>query len=105
MMYRTFLELGVYPAFAVVKVDDTGVGIAEGLAAGSWTVGVTVTGNEFGLNLAETATLPPSEFAARQERAQSKLTAAGAHYLVDSVAELMPVLFTIEGRLARDERP
>jgi phosphonoacetaldehyde hydrolase len=105
MMYRTFLELGVYPASAVVKVDDTGVGIAEGIAAGSWTVGVTVTGNEFGLNLAETATLPPSEFAARQGRAEAKLTAAGAHYLVDSVEDLMPALYAIEGRLARGERP
>ena len=62
-----------------MKVDDTEVGIAEGLNAGSWTVGVAVTGNVFGLSLAETAALPPAEFAPRRERAEAKLTAAGAH--------------------------
>jgi phosphonoacetaldehyde hydrolase len=49
MMYRTFCDLGVWPARAVVKVDDTGVGIAEGLNAGCWTVGIALTGNAFGL--------------------------------------------------------
>ena len=39
MMYRTFLDLAVWPAHTVVKVDDTGVGIGEGLNAGCWTVG------------------------------------------------------------------
>ncbi|MEJ1977258.1 MAG: phosphonoacetaldehyde hydrolase [Acetobacteraceae bacterium] len=34
MMYRTFADLGVYPPRAVVKVDDTVPGIAEGRAAG-----------------------------------------------------------------------
>ena len=39
MMYRCFADLGVWPAWSVVKVDDTEAGIAEGKAAGSWTVG------------------------------------------------------------------
>jgi phosphonoacetaldehyde hydrolase len=31
--------------------------------------------------------------------------AEGAHYVVDSVAELLPVLDQIQARLARGERP
>ena len=35
----------------------------------------------------------------------NKLERAGAHYVIDSVADLMPVVHEIEGRLARGERP
>ena len=35
----------------------------------------------------------------------AKLGAAGAHYVIDGVADLVPVLRAIEGRLARGERP
>jgi phosphonoacetaldehyde hydrolase len=37
--------------------------------------------------------------------AVKKLEAAGAHYVIDSVAELMPVAHAIERRLANGERP
>ena len=105
MMYRTFLDLGVWPAHAVVKVDDTGVGIAEGLNAGCWTVAVAVSGNAFGLNPAETAALSAAEFAAMRAKAYADLRRTGAHYVIDSVADIDAVLDKIEGKLARGERP
>ncbi len=105
MMYRTFLELGVGPAWTVVKVDDTGVGIGEGLAAGTWTVGVALTGNAFGLSPEATAALDPAEFTARSAKAHGELRAAGAHEVIDSIRDLPLALARIEGRLARFERP
>lgn len=105
LLYRAFLELAVWPAAACIKIDDTEVGIAEGLNAGAWTVGVAVTGNLFGLSLADSKALPPAEFATRRAAAASRLAAAGAHYIIDGVADLMPVVSEIEGRLARGERP
>lgn len=105
MMYRTFLDLGVHPAAAVVKVDDTEPGIAEGLAAGTWTVGVAVSGNAMGLSLDELRALTPTEFASRRAAAVATLTKAGAHFVIDSVADLMPILDQIDGRLTRGERP
>jgi len=105
MMYRCFIDLNVWPAHAVVKVDDTEVGIAEGLNAGCWTVGVSLTGNAFGLTAEETARLPAAEFAAMKAAAEARLVAAGAHYVIDSVAAIDPVIDAIEGRLARGERP
>ncbi|MGI3903644.1 MAG: phosphonoacetaldehyde hydrolase [Janthinobacterium lividum] len=105
MIYRTLLDLGVWPAWSTVKVDDTEVGIAEGLNAGCWTVGVAVTGNVFGLSEADTADLSAADFDRRRAEAGAKLGGAGAHYVVDGVADLMPILFEIEGRLARGERP
>jgi phosphonoacetaldehyde hydrolase len=105
LLYRAFLDLAVWPASTCIKIDDTEVGIAEGLNAGAWTVGVAVTGNVFGLSLADTKALAPAEFQARREAATARLAGAGAHYIIDSVADLMPVVHAIEGRLARGEKP
>jgi phosphonoacetaldehyde hydrolase len=105
MMYRTFLDLGVWPASRVVKVDDTEVGIAEGLNAGCWTVGVAVTGNLFGLSAADAAALAPEDFERRRAAAYGKLTRAGSHHVVDGVWDLERALDSIEGALARGERP
>jgi phosphonoacetaldehyde hydrolase len=105
MMYKTFLDLDVHPAWSVVKVDDTEVGIAEGLNAGCWTVGVALTGNLLGLTVEETKSLSAADLAERRQRATQRLVAAGAHYTIDSVADLVPVLHAIEERAVRGERP
>jgi phosphonoacetaldehyde hydrolase len=105
MLYKTFLDLAIWPASSAIKVDDTEVGIAEGLNAGAWAVGVSVSGNVFGLSLEETRALDRGEYERRRAEAAKKLEAAGAHYVIDSVADLMPVVGAIEARLARGERP
>ena len=64
MIYKACAELGVWPLSRVVKVDDAEVGIAEGKAAGAFTVGVA-SGNALGLSLEALQALPPSERAAR----------------------------------------
>ncbi|MGF6856379.1 phosphonoacetaldehyde hydrolase [Paraburkholderia sp. CI3] len=105
MIYRTLPQLGVWRAKEAIKVDDTEVGIEEGINAGTWAVGVAVSGNAFGMSEAEVKALPADEFAARRNAATARLKAAGAHYVIDSVADLMPVVYDIEARLARGERP
>jgi phosphonoacetaldehyde hydrolase len=105
MMYKCFLDLDVGPASSVVKVDDTEAGIAEGLAAGCWTVGVTLSGNAVGLSREELASLSEAELVARRDRATRQLARAGAHFLIDSAAHLEAAIDQIEGRLARGEQP
>ncbi len=87
-MYKCFLDLMVFPASAVVKVDDTEPGIAEGVAAGCITVGVTLSGNDAGLTLAEFQGLSQAERAKIGKRVGAKLKAAGADYVIDTVADL-----------------
>jgi phosphonoacetaldehyde hydrolase len=105
MFYKGLLDLDVWPAWNAIKIDDTIVGVAEGVNAGAWAIGVAVSGNLFGLSLSDTKALSPEDYARRRSRAQNALHAAGAHYVIDSVADLLPVVALIEGRLARGERP
>ena len=92
-------------ASAAVKVGDTVSDIHEGLNAGMWTVGVAATGNEVGLSAEELAALPADDRESRSAAARETLRHAGAHYIIDSVADLLPVLGSIELRLASGERP
>jgi phosphonoacetaldehyde hydrolase len=104
-MYRCFLELGVWPAWRVVKVDDTLPGLMEGRHAGCWTVAVTVSGNETGLSAAQWRALSSDEQDVRRRAAADRLGQARPDYTVDTVADLPPVLAAIESRLAAGERP
>lgn len=105
MLWQVLVDLGAWPASACVKVDDATVGIAEGKAAGTWTVGVAASGNGVGLSRADLLALAPDERARRIDSAAAALRAAGADYVIDSVADLWPVLKTIAGRIAAGERP
>ena len=105
MMWQCFADLGICWPATVVKVDDTEVGVQEGLAAGTWAVGLAVSGNAMGLPLAEWQALGPAEQAVRRAAAEARLRGAGAHYVIDSVADLPPVLDAIAARLARGEQP
>ena len=105
MAWKAMVELDVWPAGACVKVDDAEVGIEEGRLAGCWTVGLSASGNGVGLSLADFQALAPDDRAARVARAAASLTAAGAHYVADSVADLPPVLDDIARRITAGERP
>jgi phosphonoacetaldehyde hydrolase len=91
MIYKACAELGVWPLSRVVKVDDAQSGIAEGRAAGAFTVGVT-SGNALGLSFDALQALSPKERARRVDGARQALLAAGAELVLDSVAELVPAL-------------
>ena len=105
MCLQNMINMQVSPVEACVKVDDTIPGVEEGLNAGMWTVGLAVSGNEVGLPLGEWEALPEDEKHARRERAYRRMETCGAHYVVDTIADLMPCLDDIEARLARGERP
>ncbi|GLR13509.1 phosphonoacetaldehyde hydrolase [Chitinimonas prasina] len=105
MALANVIELGVSELASCIKVDDTVPGIEEGLAAGMWTVGLSLSGNEVGLSLDEVQALPAAEVEARRRRAANKLAQAGAHYVIDSIADLPAVVAAIALRLARGERP
>jgi phosphonoacetaldehyde hydrolase len=99
MIYENAVRLQVYPLAAIAKIGDTPSDIQEGLNAGVWSVGVAATGNMNGLPYAEFQALPASQQQARLAVARAELEKAGAHYVVDSLAEVDPVLDDIDARL------
>jgi phosphonoacetaldehyde hydrolase len=105
MSLKNAIELEVATVHACVKVDDTVPGIEEGLNAGMWTVAVAISGNEVGLSPADWEALSPAEQQQRRHAAYTRLRASGAHYVIDSIADLLPYIEVIERRLARGEQP
>jgi phosphonoacetaldehyde hydrolase len=105
LIFTAAQRLDVYPLWNVVVVDDTPVGIEAGRNAGCWTIGITRTGNGVGLSLQELAALPPDEVQQRCAAGGQRLSEAGAHYLLESAADVVPVLEQIEGRLSSGEIP
>jgi|SRR5579863_7624902 len=105
MCYQNAINLKVFPLQACVKIGDTVSDVQEGLNAGMWTVGVVATGNEIGLTQEEFRVLDPVDRQLRMGQARERLTSAGAHYIIDCVADCDAVLDDIEARLCAGETP
>jgi phosphonoacetaldehyde hydrolase len=103
MAFRIAEQFGIYPMSAFVKVGDTIVDIAEGLNAGMWTIAVAQSGNEVGLSLSEIQALDSMEIEQRLIPVREKLYRAGAHYVVNTVADVPPIIAAIEARLRDGE--
>jgi phosphonoacetaldehyde hydrolase len=105
MCYENAIRLRVQPLEACVKIGDTVSDVQEGLNAGMWTIAVAATGNEVGWTEAEMNALDDSERRSRVAEARQRLAAAGAHYVVDSVAGCDKILDEIDSRLREAEAP
>ena len=105
MVYDNMAQARVYPPEAVVKVGDTKPDISEGLNAGPWTVGLSRTGNEVGLNERELAALPEDVVRRKIARAAESLAGVGAHYVVESIGDVVAIVEEIEQRLRWGDRP
>lgn len=95
-MYQCFVDLVAYPPSAVIKVDDTEPGVAEGVAAGCLTVGLALSGNFAGKTPKELAALPDAEVEAIRRHATAKLKEAGADHVIDTVADLPALIERLE---------
>jgi phosphonoacetaldehyde hydrolase len=105
MCLQNAINLQVYPMEAFIKVGDTLPDISEGLNAGMWTVGLAKSGNEMGLTEQEINALPKDTREARLARAYQRMQQAGAHYVVDTIADVPSLLDEVNARLARGDRP
>lgn len=88
MCYQIMTRLQAYPPEAVLKVGDTVADIEEGINAGLVPVAVTRTGNAFGLDEAELASLPEAEAARMARELEDRFRRAGAEFVLGSVAQL-----------------
>jgi len=105
MCLQNAMKLRIFPMEAWVKVGDTLPDIDEGLNAGMWTIGLAKTGNEVGLTEEQVNALPANVRAAKLARAYQRMTQRGAHYVVDGIGDVPPLLDEINRRLASGEKP
>ena len=106
MVYKNLDLLGVHTIQSVVKVDDTASGVGEAINAGCWGVGVARYSNYMNINSMEEADqLTDEDIAVRMAHTRDILLRTGAHYVIDSLADIEPVIEDINARLARGERP
>ena len=106
MVYRNLDLMDAWPIQSVIKVDDTISGIGEGLNAGCWSVGVARYSNYMNVNsLEEADNIPEDEIQRRLAETREILQKSGAHYVIDSLADIEPVIADINQRLARGEKP
>lgn len=105
MCYENAIQLGVYPMQAMVKVGDTVVDVEEGLNAGMWTVGLSMTGNMLGLKNSDVKALSAREKTDARQKIENQLYQSGAHYVIDGIWDLPKILDDINFRQAQGGRP
>ncbi len=106
MVYKNLDLMGIHTIQSVVKVDDTVSGIGEALNAGCWGVGVARYSNYMDVDTPEQgAALSALEIDRRMAKTIDILEKAGALYVIDSLADIEPVIEDINVRLARGEKP
>ena len=98
-------RLNVYPPAACIKFGDTLVDIEAGLNAGMWSVGTALSGNMAGLSLAEWNALSQDEQDRLRVKAHAAMAAAGAHAVVDSVADAPRIVARVNELLAAGAWP
>ena len=106
MLFRCLDLMGIDSPRRVIKADDTASGMGEGRNAGAWCVGVARYANDLDIDTLEQGdALTGDDLARRMARVRARLWQAGAHYVIDSLAEIEPVIADVNRRLARGERP
>ncbi len=105
MIWKCMVELGIWPASAAVVADDAPVGVLAGRHAGCWSVGLAGSGNGVGLTHDAFITLSRDEQKERMSGVAQEFLAAGADFVVTTLAELPAVVEEIEARLLRGESP
>jgi phosphonoacetaldehyde hydrolase len=105
LLFEAAKRLDIYPMWSIVIVDDTPVGIQAGRNAGCWTIGVSRTGNLLGLSAEEIANLEQSVVDELCAEAAKTLRNAGAHAVVQSVADIVPLVSEFDSQAAQGIRP
>jgi phosphonoacetaldehyde hydrolase len=104
MIYENAVRLQIWPLSAIAKIGDTPSDIHEALNAGTWAIGVAGTGNAIALSFRDFQALPTSERETRLSCARTQLQNAGAHYVVDALADVDRVLEDIDLCLKTDRK-
>lgn len=88
MIYKNMIDLAIPSVDNVVKVGDTLADIREGVNAKVWSIGIITGSNEMGITEEEYNHRTPDELAALKHDVRERMMQAGAHFVLDTIAEL-----------------
>lgn len=88
MVYQNMIDLAIPSVDNVVKVGDTIADIREGVNAKVCSIGLITGSNEMGITEEEYNSLSPDALASMKNEVRERMLAAGAHYVLDTIAEL-----------------
>lgn len=98
MCKEVLARLGVRDPANAVKIGDTVNDVLEGVRAGMWVVGVTLSGSLAGISHEEALSLTREKRHALHQRISHELILAGAHFTAPDVLSCLPLLAEIGKR-------
>jgi phosphonoacetaldehyde hydrolase len=108
MIYKNMEALKVINPHLVVKVDDTELGMEEGVHADCWRIGLAKYSNLMGMTEKEVAEFErthPFDYCKKIDDIYKKLYSAGAHYVVNSITDVPKIVKVINTKLSCGDRP
>ena len=91
MIYKNMIDLAIPSVDQVVKVGDTIADIKE-------SVGIVTGSNEMGVSEEEYNSRPAEEWESLKKEVRERMLAAGAHFVLDTIAELPACIEKINNR-------
>jgi len=98
MIFKNMIDLNVQDSDCVVKIGDTIEDIREGLNAKVWTIGVVIGSSELGLSETEVNEISETELNVQIAIVRHKMTEAGAHFVINTMAELPGIIEYINSK-------
>lgn len=91
MVYKNMMDMLIIDPTTVVKVDDTELGIYEGVNAGCWTIGLSKLSNSMGMTEEEVNEFKendPEGYDKKHSEIIHSLKKAGANFVVDDITKV-----------------
>ena len=99
MIFKNMIDLNIQDTDCVVKVGDTMEDIREGINAKVWTIGTVIGSSELGLSETEINDMSETVLQEKIAAVRRKMREAGAHYVIDTIAELPSIIEQINNQL------
>ena len=105
MCLKALADLNIEEVCTAVKVGDTVQDVLEGVRAGMWTIGITLSGSLAGLTEGELAALSDAEKWKLHERISDELIGAGAHFTARDLPACVETLHFIDKLCLKNFKP
>lgn len=98
-------SFGISQGHHAVKIGDTVNDVLEGVHAGMWVIGITLSGSMAGLSPQELKAMSAHDRDVLEKSIAATLRDAGAHFTAPDVQSCLPILNSIDAMAVQGKRP